>query len=38
VAGDVVDALVYVCEITGIVPVVLGEDGKKRIPPIWERV
>jgi L-fucose isomerase len=38
VAGDVVDALVYACEISGISPVVLGDAGKKRIPPIWERV
>jgi len=38
VAGDVLRALVYVCEITGIRPVVLGADGQQRIPPIWERV
>lgn len=38
VLGDVLEAMVYACEIAGIVPVVLGEDGKKRIPPIWERV
>ena len=38
VAGDYVQALVYLCEITGIAPVVLGDDGKARVAPIWERV
>jgi len=38
VAGDCVRALTWLCEITGIVPVVLGEDGRSRIAPIWERV
>lgn len=38
VAGDVLDSLVYTCEIAGITPVVLGEDGRKRVAPIWERV
>ncbi|MFQ6133457.1 MAG: hypothetical protein ACE5R4_15550, partial [Armatimonadota bacterium] len=38
VAGNVLRPLVYLCEIAGITPVVLGEDGKDRIPPIWERV
>ncbi len=36
--GDHVRSLTYLCEITGIVPVVLGEDGKGRVRPIWERV
>jgi L-fucose isomerase len=38
VAGDYLDSLIYLCEISGITPVVLGDDGKKRIKPIWERV
>ena len=38
VAGDYVQTLVYLCEITGIIPVVLGDDGKARVAPIWERV
>jgi len=38
VVGDYVRALTYVCEIAGITPVVLGEDGKERIVPIWERI
>lgn len=38
VEGDWVDALVMLCEISGITPVVLGERGKNRIVPIWERV
>ncbi|MBN1348616.1 fucose isomerase [candidate division KSB1 bacterium] len=38
VEGDAVDALVYLCEITGIVPVVLGPRGAQRVKPIWERV
>ncbi len=37
-AGDHVQPLVYLCEIAGITPVVLGKRGKKRIKPIWERV
>jgi L-fucose isomerase len=37
-AGNHVRSLTYLCEIAGIVPVVLGEDGQKRIAPIWERV
>ncbi len=36
--GDKVQALNYACEITGIVPVILGPEGKKRIAPVWERV
>jgi len=38
VEGDVVDALVMLCEIAGIPPVVLGPRGKDTTPPIWERV
>jgi len=38
VAGDVSAALVNLCEITGITPVVLGEAGRDRLAPIWERV
>ncbi len=38
VPGDVVDSLVYACEITGIAPIILGPRGKERIPPIWEQV
>jgi L-fucose isomerase len=37
-SGDQVRALNYVCEICGITPLVLGPEGKDRIPPIWERV
>jgi L-fucose isomerase len=36
--GDQVAALTYLCEITGITPVVLGPEGANRIAPIWERV
>ena len=36
--GNLVAPLNYLCEITGITPVILGADGAKRIPPIWERV
>lgn len=36
--GDLVQPLVYLCEMTGITPVLLGDRGKERIPPIWERV
>ncbi|HUW33007.1 MAG TPA: hypothetical protein VM223_15470 [Planctomycetota bacterium] len=36
--GNLVQPLVYLCEIAGITPVVLGEEGASRIPPIWERV
>ncbi|MGQ9630571.1 MAG: L-fucose/L-arabinose isomerase family protein [bacterium] len=38
VAGNHIRELNYACEIAGIVPVVLGPEGKDRIPPIWERV
>ncbi|MCE5198558.1 MAG: fucose isomerase [Armatimonadota bacterium] len=38
VAGDKVNALRYLCEISGITPIIGGEEGKKRIPPIWEQV
>jgi L-fucose isomerase len=38
VVGNCVQALTYVCEIAGITPVVLGEDGKDRIAPSWERM
>ncbi|HIC89080.1 MAG TPA: hypothetical protein EYP04_06725 [Anaerolineae bacterium] len=38
VTGNRVRALTYLAEIAGIAPVILGEAGKERIPPIWERV
>jgi len=38
VAGNHLRSLVYLCEIAGITPVVLGDDGRSRIAPIWERV
>ena len=38
VAGDYVSSLTTLCEIAGIAPVVLGDDGASRISPIWERV
>ena len=38
VAGDCLDSLIYLCEISGIIPVVLGCDGTNRIKPLWERV
>ena len=38
VAGDHVRSLTYLCEIAGITPIILGEEGKERIAPIWERV
>jgi len=36
--GDQVRALNYLCEISGITPIIMGEAGAQRIPPIWERV
>ena len=36
--GDLIQPLVYLCEMTGITPVVLGKEAADRIPPIWERV
>ncbi len=38
VPGDRVRALVNLCEIAGIKPIVLGPRGKERISPIWEVV
>jgi len=37
-AGDHVQPLVYLCEMAGIPPVVLGERGQGLVRPIWERV
>ncbi len=31
-------ALTYLCEIAGIAPIVLGPEGRDRVPPLWERV
>jgi L-fucose isomerase len=36
--GDRVQALTYLCEISGITPIVLGPEGNERIAPIWERM
>lgn len=38
IAGDKLRALTYLCEITGITPIVLGPEGADRLPPIWELV
>lgn len=38
VIGNRVNALKYLCEISGITPIIGGEDGKNVIAPIWERV
>ena len=38
VLGDRVGALSYLCEISGITPVILGSAGKERIKPVWERL
>lgn len=38
VAGNHVRSLVYLCEMSGVEPVVLGPEGQRRIPPIWERI
>ena len=38
IAGDCLRPLVNLCEIAGIAPVVLGDDGQRRVAPIWERV
>ena len=38
ISDDRVRALNYLCEITGITPVILGPEGQERVPPIWERV
>lgn len=38
VEGNRVQALNYLCEISGITPVILGNEGAKRAAPIWERV
>lgn len=38
IPGDRVRALNWLCEISGITPVVLGPQGQKRSKPIWERV
>jgi L-fucose isomerase len=38
VTGDRVQALNYLCEISGITPIIGGPEGKERIAPIWERV
>lgn len=38
VEGDITSALIYLCEISGIAPVVLGKLTENAQPPIWERV
>lgn len=38
VIGDRVRALKYLCEISGITPVIAGPEGRARVAPIWERV
>jgi L-fucose isomerase len=38
ITDDRIQALIYLCEITGITPVVLGPRGKEMIQPVWERV
>ncbi|MGC9329786.1 MAG: L-fucose/L-arabinose isomerase family protein, partial [Candidatus Hinthialibacter sp.] len=36
VIGDCSQSLIYLCEITGIKPVVLGKTAEGHYPPIWE--
>ena len=38
VSGDRVEALVYLAEIAGIKPIILGKTKEERIIPIWERI
>ncbi len=38
VVGDKVRALTYLCEITGITPIILGKAGQDRQVPLWERI
>ncbi len=38
VAGDHVQSLIYLCEITGIKPILLGKSKDNYYPPIWERM
>ena len=38
VSGDRVRILNYLCEISGITPVIIGKRGNERMMPIWERV
>lgn len=38
IAGDRIADLNYLCEMTGITPVILGDRAAQRIVPIWERV
>ncbi len=38
IIGNRVRPLTYFCEIAGIAPVILGPEGKGRIPPVWERI
>ncbi len=38
VIGDYSQALVYLCEITGITPVVLGKTAANYCTPIWDRI
>ena len=38
VDGNCVQSLIYLCEIAGITPVVLGKSKDDYYPPVWERV
>lgn len=38
IPGDMVQRLVYLCEISGIKPILLGKTADGYLPPIWEQV
>jgi len=38
VEGNRLEALNYLAEITGIKSIILGEEGKSRQAPVWERI
>ena len=38
IPGNKVRALNYLCEITGISPIIIGKQGKNRLLPVWELV
>ena len=38
VSGNHLRKLEYLCELSGVEPVILGPESNKRIPPIWEKI
>lgn len=38
VAGDYIRSLTYLCEMSDVEPIILGQRGTERIPPVWDYI